>query len=143
MIVLLLSGPNLNLLGQREPHIYGSDTLDDHVARARGVAEAHGLDLEHLQSNYEGGLVDAVHAARDRVAAIVVNAGALTHYAWSLHDALASFDGPVIELHISNPDAREPGRRQSVISPVATGVISGFRGHGYEPALEAVAKLLA
>jgi len=143
VIVLLLSGPNLNLLGQREPHVYGTDTLDDHVARARKTAEACGLELEHLQSNSEGELVDAVHAARERVAAIVVNAGALTHYAWSLHDALATFDGPVVELHVSNPDAREPWRRQSVISPVATGVISGFRGHGYDLAVEAVARLLA
>jgi 3-dehydroquinate dehydratase-2 len=142
VIVLLLSGPNLNLLGQREPHVYGTETLDDHVARARKAAEAHGLDLEHLQSNSEGALVDAVHGARGRVAAIVVNAGALTHYAWSLHDALAAFDGPVVELHVSNPDAREPWRRQSVISPVATGVISGFRGHGYDLAVEAVARLL-
>ena len=143
MIVLLLSGPNLNLLGQREPHVYGTDTLDDHVDRARKAAAAHGLELEHLQSNAEGELVDAVHGARGRVAAIVVNAGALTHYAWSLHDALATFDGPVVELHVSNPDAREPWRRQSVISPVATGVISGFRGHGYDLAVEAVARLLA
>ena len=143
MIVLLLSGPNLNLLGVREPEVYGTDTLDDHVARARKAAEANGLELEHVQSNSEGDLVDAVQAARGRVAAIVVNAAALTHYAWSLHDALAAFDGPVVELHISNPEAREPWRRQSVISPVATGVISGFRGHGYELAVEAVARLLA
>ncbi len=143
MIVLLLSGPNLNQLGVREPHVYGTDTLDDHVARARKAAEANGLELEHLQSNSEGDLVDAVQGARGRVAAIVVNAGALTHYAWSLHDALAAFDGPVVELHISNPEAREPWRRQSVISPVATGVISGFGGHGYELAVEAVARLLA
>ena len=143
MIVLLLSGPNLNQLGVREPHVYGTDTLDDHVARARKAAEANGLELEHLQSNFEGELVDAVQAARGRVAAVVINAGALTHYAWSLHDALAAFDGPVVELHISNPEAREPWRRQSVISPVATGVISGFGGHGYELAVEAVARLLA
>ncbi|MDP8937741.1 MAG: 3-dehydroquinate dehydratase [Actinomycetota bacterium] len=143
MIVLLLSGPNLNLLGQREPHVYGTDTLDDHVGRARKAAEAHGLVLEHVQSNSEGALVDAVQAARGRVAAIVVNAGALSHYAWSLHDALATFDGPVVELHISNPEAREPWRRQSVVSPVATGVIAGFRGHGYELSIEAVARLLA
>ena len=142
-LVLLLSGPNLNLLGEREPEIYGTDTLADHVERARAAAAGCGLGLEHVQSNSEGELVDAVHAARGRVAAIVVNAGALTHYAWSLHDALATFEGPVVELHVSNPEAREPWRRQSVVSPVATGVISGFKGHGYELAVEAVARLLA
>jgi 3-dehydroquinate dehydratase-2 len=141
-VILLLSGPNLNLLGLREPEVYGTDTLDEHVARARSTAERHGLVLEHVQSNSEADLVEAVQGARGRAAAIVVNAGALTHYAWSLHDALATFDGPVIELHISNPDAREPWRRTSVVSPVATGTISGLRGHGYELAIEAVARLL-
>jgi 3-dehydroquinate dehydratase-2 len=140
--VLLLSGPNLNLLGERQPLIYGSDTLDDHVARAQLAAEKRGLSLEHLQSNAEGDLVDAVHAARDRVDAIIVNAGALTHYGWSLHDALAAFPGPVVELHISNPEAREEWRRTSVLSPVSTGTISGFGGHGYELAVDAVAHLL-
>lgn len=140
--VLLLSGPNLNLLGIREPEVYGTGTLDDHVARARRIAEAHGLVLEHLQSNHEGVLVDAIQAARGRVAAIVINAGAFTHYAWSLHDALATFDGPVVELHISNPGAREGWRHLSVVTPAATGTISGFGGHGYELALEAVAHLL-
>ena len=140
-VVLLLSGPNLNLLGPREPEIYGAETLADHVERARRGAEQRGLALEHFQSNHEGELVESVQAARGRVAAIVVNAGALTHYGWSLHDALATFDGPVIELHISNPDAREPWRRTSVVAPVATGTISGLRGHGYELAIEAVARL--
>lgn len=142
-VVLLLSGPNLNLLGQREPEVYGTDDLDDHVARARRVAGARGLALEHLQSNHEGELVDAIHAARGRAAAIVVNAGALTHYAWSLHDALATFDGPVVELHLSNPAAREGWRHLSVLSPVASGTIQGFGGYGYELALEAVAHLLS
>jgi 3-dehydroquinate dehydratase-2 len=141
-VVLLLSGPNLDLLGQREPDIYGHATLEDHVARARARAESHGLELEHVQSNHEGDLVDAVHAARGRVAAVVVNAAALTHYAWSLHDALATFDGPVVELHISNTAAREPWRHTSVVSPVATGTITGFGGHGYALALDAVALLL-
>jgi 3-dehydroquinate dehydratase-2 len=141
--VLLLSGPNLNLLGQREPEVYGSATLDDHVAAARAVAEAHDLELEHLQSNHEGALVDAIHAARGRCAAIVINAGAFTHYAWSLHDALATFDGPIIELHISNPYAREPWRSTSVVAPVATGSICGLGGHGYQLAMAAVARLLA
>lgn len=142
-IVLLLSGPNLNLLGQREPEIYGTATLDDHVAAAQQVALAHDLQLEHLQSNHEGLLVDTIHGAIGRCAAIVINPGAFTHYAWSLHDALAAFDGPVVELHLSNPSAREHWRQHSVISPVATAVISGLGGHGYPMALAAVARLLA
>jgi len=140
--VLLLSGPNLNLLGTREPDIYGAATLDEHVARAAAAAEARGLTLEHLQSNHEGELVDAVHAARGRVAAIIVNAAALTHYAWSLRDALAAFEGPVVELHLSNTAAREPWRHTSVVAPVATGTIAGFGDHGYQLAVEAVWLLL-
>ncbi|MGQ0833002.1 MAG: type II 3-dehydroquinate dehydratase [Microthrixaceae bacterium] len=142
-VLLLLSGPNLNLLGQREPEVYGTATLDDHVAAARAVAEAHDLVLEHVQSNHEGDLIDAVHGARDRCAAIIINAGAFTHYAWGIHDALASFDGPVIELHISNPNRRESWRNTSVVSPVATGIISGLGGHGYQLAVAAAARLLA
>ena len=141
--VLLLSGPNLDQLGTRQPEIYGAGTLDDHVARATAAAEGRGLKLEHVQSNHEGELVEAVHAARGRVAAVIVNAAALTHYSWSLHDALAAFDGPVVELHLSNTAAREPWRHTSVISPVAVGVIMGFGGLGYEMAVEAVARLLA
>jgi len=141
-VVLLLSGPNLDLLGEREPEVYGTATLDDHVAAATEAGLRHGLDVEHRQSNHEGDLVDAIHEARGRCAAIIVNSGALTHYAWSLHDALASFDGPVVELHLSNPDAREPWRHTSVISPVATGTISGFGGLGYRLAVDAVAGLL-
>jgi len=139
----LLSGPNLGLLGEREPSIYGTDTLADHVERARRTAEANGLVLEHLQSDHEGVLVEAVHGARGRAAAIVINAAALTHYGWSLHDALAAFEGPVIEVHLSNPEAREPWRHTSVLAPVATGTISGLRGLGYELAITAVARLLA
>jgi len=141
-IVLVLSGPNLNLLGDREPEVYGTATLDDHVALTKRAAEAHGLVIEHLQSNHEGDLVDAVHGARGRCAAIVVNPAAFTHYAWSLHDALAAFDGPIVEVHISNPNAREPWRHQSVVSPVATGTIAGFGGDGYRLAVDAVATLL-
>jgi len=142
-IVLLRSGPNVNLLGQREPEIYGTATLDDHVASARAVADAHDLTLEHVQSNHEGNLIDAIHGARDRCAAIIINAGAFTHYAWGIHDALASFDGPIIELHISNPYRREPWRNTSVVAPVATGSICGLGGHGYQLAVAAVARLLA
>lgn len=140
--VLLLSGPNLGLLGEREPGIYGSATLDDHVATATAEAAAHGLAVEHVQGEAEADLVRAVHAARGGAAAIVVNPGALTHYGWSLSDALAAFDGPVVELHLSNPDAREPWRRTSVVAPVATGTIAGFGGHGYRLAVAAVAELL-
>ena len=142
-IVLVLSGPNLNLLGTREPEHYGTDTLDDHVGRVRAAVEPHGLEVEHLQSNAESDLVEAVHGARDRCAAIIVNGAALTHYGWSLHDALAAFDGVVIEVHLSNPHAREAWRNTSVLAPVADGTVTGFKGLGYELAAEAVTRLLA
>lgn len=138
-VVLLLSGPNLNLLGAREPEVYGTETLDDHVRTARRAGEAAGLEVEHRQSNHEGDLVDAIQSARGRCAAIVVNPAALTHYAWSLHDALAAFDGPVVELHLSNPAAREEWRHRSVVAPVATGRVAGFGGDGYRMAIEMVA----
>jgi 3-dehydroquinate dehydratase-2 len=141
-IVLVLSGPNLNLLGEREPALYGTATLADHVAVARGAAGPYGLVIEDLQSNHEGDLVDAVHAARGRCAAIIVNPGAFTHYSWALHDALAAFEGPVVELHLSNPQAREEWRHTSVVAPVATGTIAGFGGDGYRLAVDAVARLL-
>lgn len=141
-IISLLHGPNLNLLGQREPAVYGSHTLDDYVAAASAAAAAHGHEIEALQTNHEGVLVDAIHAARGRAAGIVINPGAFTHYAWSLHDALAAFDGPVIEVHISNPDAREPWRHTSVVAPVAAGTITGLGIHGYELAIAALARRL-
>jgi 3-dehydroquinate dehydratase-2 len=141
-IVLLLHGPNLNLLGTREPEVYGTATLGDHVARAREVAGMFDLEVEDLQSNHEGELIEAVHGARGRCAAIVINPGAFTHSSWALHDALAAYDGIVVEVHLSNPDAREPWRRTSVVAPVATGSISGFGGDGYELAMRAVAARL-
>ena len=125
-IVLVLHGPNLNLLGDREPEIYGTATMADHVATA----------------DHEGELVDAIHGARRRCAAIIINPGAFTHYAWSIHDALAAFEGPVVELHLSNPNAREPWRHTSVVAPVAKGSIVGFGGHGYALAAAAVAELV-
>jgi 3-dehydroquinate dehydratase II len=142
-LVLLLHGPNLNLLGQREPEVYGTATLNDHVANATKVADTLGLKTESFQTNHEGEMVEAIHAARGRCAAIVINPGAFTHYAWSIHDALAAFEGPVIEVHLSNPNAREPWRHTSVVSPVAKGSIVGLGGHGYELALSAIARLLA
>ncbi len=140
--VLLLSGPNLNLLGDREPGIYGIETLDEHVAAARAAAEGLGFELEHVQSNHEGDLIGAVQGARGSSVAIIVNAGALTHTSWSLHDALAAFDGVVVELHLSNPAAREPFRHTSTVAPVADGSIAGFGGLGYPLAVEAVARIL-
>ena len=142
-VILLLSGPNLNLLGDREPEVYGTTTLDDHVATARAAAEAAGFELEHLQSNHEGELVEAIHGARRRCAAIIINPGAFTHYAWAIHDALAAFEGVVVELHLSNPNAREPWRHTSVVAPVATGSIVGFGGAGYALAVDAVTAALA
>lgn len=141
-ILLLLSGPNLNLLGTRQPEIYGSSTLDDHVAVARSTASAAGCDIEHVQANDEGALVSAVQAARNRCAAIVINAGALTHYSWSLADALGAFEGVKVELHLSNTHAREKWRHTSVIAPVVHGSIQGFGGHGYPLAVEAALRLL-
>ncbi|MGA0879357.1 MAG: type II 3-dehydroquinate dehydratase [Ilumatobacteraceae bacterium] len=140
--ILLIHGPNLNLLGQREPEIYGQATLGDYVDRVRDVAAPLGLSVEQVQSNHEGDLVDAIHEARGSHAAIIVNAGALTHYSWSLHDALATFDGPIVEVHISQPNAREPWRHTSVVAPVASGSIAGFGMLGYELAVGAVARLL-
>ena len=118
---MLLSGPNLNLLGDREPAVYGPETLADHVAAAAAEADGCGLALEHHQTNHEGELVELVHGARGRAAALVVNAGALTHYSWALHDALAAFDGVVVELHLSNPAARNPGATPRWWPPWPTG----------------------
>jgi 3-dehydroquinate dehydratase-2 len=141
--VLLVHGPNLNLLGQREPEIYGTSTLEDYVVATTERAATHGLSLDTIQSNHEGVLVDAIHEARSRYDAIVINAGALTHYSWTLHDALATFAGPVVEVHISQPNAREPWRHTSVVAPVASGSIAGFGMLGYSLAIDAVARLLA
>jgi 3-dehydroquinate dehydratase-2 len=141
--VVLLSGPNLDLLGEREPEVYGTESLADHVAAAAAEAAECGLTLEHHQSNHEGELIELVHGARGRAAALVVNAGALTHYSWSLHDALATFDGVVIEVHLSNPAAREPWRHTSVVAPVSDGTIAGFGGLGYRLAVRAAARVLA
>lgn len=141
-LILLLSGPNLNLLGEREPGIYGTETLEHLVERASRRAEEHGLDLEHLQSNHEGDLVEAVQRARGRAAAIIINPAAYTHSSWALHDALAAYDGRVVELHLSNPVAREAWRSTSVVAPVATATISGLGPAGYTIAVDAVAALL-
>jgi 3-dehydroquinate dehydratase-2 len=140
--ILLLSGPNLNLLGSREPEIYGDVGLDALVDVARSAASDRGHELEHVQSNHEGVLVDAVQNARGRCAALVINPGAFTHYSYALADALAAYDGVSVELHITNPATREEWRRRSVVAPYVTGTVAGFGATGYRLALEAACELL-
>ena len=139
--ILVLHGPNLNLLGTREPEIYGSATLSDHVNTVKAEASSHGIAVADLQSASESELVSAIHQAKGTHDAIIINAGALTHYSWSLHDALRSFPGKVIEVHLSNPGAREDFRHVSVLAPVVDGSISGFGGMGYALAVQALLRL--
>jgi 3-dehydroquinate dehydratase-2 len=140
--ILLLSGPNLDLLGTRTPEIYGTTTLDEHVTRFRERAIDTGYLVNDVQSNFEGDLIEAVHAARGAADAIVVNLGALTHTSWALADALATFDGAKVEVHLSNPAAREPFRHVSTIAGVVNGSIAGFGALSYDLAFEAVRRLL-
>ena len=141
--ILLLSGPNLDLLGTRSPEIYGTTTLAEHIAHFRGLAEAKGYEVRDEQSNFEGDLIEAVHEARGTCVAIVINAGALTHTSWALADALATFDGVKIEVHLSNPAAREPFRHTSTIAGVVSGTIAGFGALGYDLAFQAVERLVS
>ena len=140
--ILVIHGPNLNLLGTREPQTYGTDTVDDHVARVHAVASTHGIRVDSSLSNSESEIVGAVQGARTAYAGLIINAGAFTHYSWALHDALRSFEGAKIEVHISNSGAREEFRHTSVIAPVVHGTIAGFGGLGYTLAAEAVVSLL-
>ena len=139
--ILVVHGPNLNLLGTREPDVYGTATLADHVATVTAAAAPHGISVADVQSNSEGELVNAIHAAKGVHDAIIINAGAFTHYSWALHDALRSFPGNVIEVHLSNPGAREEFRHVSVLSGVVNGTISGLGGVGYSLAVQALLQL--
>ncbi len=141
--IYLLNGPNLDLLGERSPEIYGTMTLDQHVERFRAIAHSFGATVTHLQSNFEGELIEAVHAARNSAAAIVINAGALTHSSWALSDALDTFSGIKIEVHLSNPAAREPYRHLSTLAVAVDGSICGFGATSYDLAAYAVRDLLA
>ena len=144
MRVLLLSGPNLGMLGHRDPAVYGTATLDDLVTIAIAAASDVGATLTHVQRDDEGSLIAAVHAAvtgPDPADAIVVNAGALTHYGLSLRDALEIARVPKVELHLSNPQAREEFRHTSVIAGVCDGVVAGLGAHGYDLAVRAAVRL--
>ncbi len=140
--VLLIHGPNLNTLGKREPHIYGSTTLEEINAAAHKLAGELGLGLVTFQSNHEGELIDFVQSHQGNAAGIVINPGGLTHYSIALRDCLAGCGLPVIEVHISNIYAREPWRGHSVIAPIATGQISGLGAQGYLLAIRALAEIL-
>ena len=140
---LVLNGPNLNMLGEREPEIYGRTTLAQIEGECRKAAGRLGLELDFRQSNSEAELVGWIQEARSSVAGIIINAAALTHTSLAILDALKLMSGPVIELHISNPLNRESFRHHSYVTPAATGLICGFGPHGYVLALEAMAHLLA
>ena len=140
--VFVLNGPNLNLLGTREPEIYGADTLDDIAGRLEDQAQTLGLAIDMRQSNHEGHLIDWLHEANQTGAkAVILNAGAYTHTSIALRDAIKGVAVPVIEVHLSNPHARESFRHVSHIAPVARGTIAGFGAEGYALALDAAARL--
>ena len=136
--ILILNGPNLNLLGTRQPEVYGHETLGDIEAMCRAHAEALGLALDFAQSNHEGALIDAIHAERGQHDGIILNAGAYTHTSIALMDAISSAEVPTIELHLSNVHARESFRHRSYIARVALGVICGFGAQGYVLAIDAL-----
>ena len=140
--ILLLMGPNLNMLGEREPEIYGSATMQDHIEDAERVANEFGYELLHFQSNNEGDLVNQIHNARGKHTGIIINPGALTHYGWSIHDALLVYEGIIIEMHLSNPNQRETWRHTSVVAPVADGSIIGFGIQGYELSIRAFHQII-
>ncbi|MEP6854022.1 MAG: type II 3-dehydroquinate dehydratase [Pedococcus sp.] len=140
--VVVLNGPNLNLLGEREPEIYGHDTLADVEALCRTAAGRSGLDVDFRQSNHEGVLIDAVHETRRSAVGFVVNAGALTHTSIALRDALATVTAPIIEVHLSNVHAREEFRHHSYLSDIATAVIVGCGPSGYAYAVAHVAEVV-
>jgi len=140
--VHVINGPNLNLLGIREPDVYGHETLNDIENRCRVVGSNCGLDVKFLQSNYEGQIIDWIQEAISCVDAIVINAAAYTHTSVAIHDALRSYNGYIVELHISNPHLRESFRHTSYVSPVADAIVAGLGTIGYELVLPIVSEVL-
>ena len=140
--ILVLHGPNLNLLGRREPQIYGSLTLAEIDQRIVQAGVEAGLEVRTLQSNHEGALIDALHEAREWASGVIINPGGYTHTSVALRDAITAISIPVIEVHLSNVDAREEFRRKSLISPVCKGKIAGFGWHSYWLALQALREIL-
>ncbi len=140
--LLALDGPNLNLLGRREPHIYGVSSLEEIIARAARRASELGATLEHEQTNSEARLVELIQGAAARADGVVLNAGALTHSSWALADAIAAVGLPVVEVHVSNPAAREPFRHQSTLGRVVRGSIAGFGPRSYELAVQALVEII-
>ena len=138
--VYILNGPNLNLLGVREPEHYGHETLADIEKAAAAAGERLGFSIVFRQTNHEGELISQVHEAREKSCGILINAGGYTHTSVALHDSLRMADVPVVEVHLSNIYKREPFRHHSYVSPAALGVICGFGGHGYVLAIEALAQ---
>ncbi len=136
--ILILNGPNLNLLGSRQPNVYGATTLPQIQENCVEKADILNIKIDFIQSNHEGALIDALHGAKGVHDGIILNAGAYTHTSIAIMDAISSVELPVIELHLSNIHAREPFRHKSFIAPVAVGVIAGFGPHGYVLALEAM-----
>ena len=136
--LLVVNGPNLNLLGEREPEVYGAATLDEIIGDLAAYGAERGAAVEHFQSNVEGELVDALHRARGSADGIVLNPGAFSHYSIALRDAIAAIDLPVVEAHLSNVHAREDFRRTSVLAPVCLGVIAGFGAASYRLAVDAL-----
>lgn len=141
--VLILNGPNLNMLGTREPEIYGATTLADIEASCRAHSAKLGLEVDFRQSNHEGELVEMIQQARGKANCIIINPAAYTHTSVAIHDALKMTGLPVIEVHLSNVHAREAFRHHSYVSPIATGVLCGFGADGYIMALDAAARLVA